>query len=251
MTFWLLALLAAFFVGASKGGLQLVGLLAVPLLALHMPAGQAAGLILPIYILSDWYGLWLYRHEYSARNIAILVPAGLIGVIIGFLTAHLTDENMVKLLVALIGVAYCLDAIFKAWRQIPAKPADVPRGLFWGTIAGFTSFVSHAGGPPYNMFVLPQRLSKMTYAGTTTIIFAIINLLKLPPYWVLDQVNVSSLWICVYLAPMSLFGAWAGYKLTGILPEKIFFRTVELALIVVAILLFKEAVPPLWHQWIG
>ena len=101
------------------------------------------------------------------------------------------------------------------------------------------------------MYVLPQRLSKMTYAGTVTIVFAVINFLKLPPYWILGQINVASLWDCIYLAPMALFGAWAGYKLTGILPEKMFYRTVELALVVIAYLLFKEALPPLWHQWIG
>jgi len=251
VTFWVLAYLAAFFVGCSKGGLQLLGLLSVPLLSLVIPAGAAAGLILPIYILSDWYGLWLYRHEYSKRNILILIPAGIIGIGIGWALAHVTNEDMVKVLVAAIGVAYCVDAVLKSRRVIEPKPADVPRGLFWGTLAGFTSFVSHAGGPPYNMYVLPQRLPKMVYAGTTTIIFAAVNLLKLPPYWILGQVNASSLWICLYLAPMSLFGAWAGYKLTGILPEKLFFRTVEAALILVAILLLREALPPLWHQWIG
>ncbi len=77
--------------------------------------------------------------------------------------------------------------------MLPPRPADVPRGLFWGSITGFTSFVSHAGAPPYQMYVLPQRLEKMVYAGTSTIVFAIINLLKLPPYWFLGQVNLGSL----------------------------------------------------------
>ena len=113
VSFWALALLAAFFVGCSKGGLQLLGLLSVPILSLKIPAGQAAGLILPIYVLSDWYGLWLYRHEYSKRNIAILIPAGIVGILIGWALAHLTDENMVKLLVAVIAVAYLVDAIVK------------------------------------------------------------------------------------------------------------------------------------------
>ncbi|MDE2384446.1 MAG: sulfite exporter TauE/SafE family protein [Alphaproteobacteria bacterium] len=246
LLYWSLALLASFLVGASKGGLPLVGLLSVPLLSLVMPAGQAAGLTLPIYILSDMYGLWIYRREFDKRNIYILVPAGAIGIAVGWATAHMTNENMVKLFVAVIGIAYCLDAISKAWRKVPSKPADVPRGMFWGTIAGFTSFVSHAGGPPYNMFVLPQRLEKMIYAGTTTIIFAAINMMKLPPYWFLGQVNVSSLNQCLYLAPIALFGAWAGYKLTGVLPEKIFFRSIEVALLIVSVLLIKESVPPLW-----
>ena len=249
LAFWGLALLASFLVGASKGGLPLVGVLSVPLLSLVMPAGQAAGLTLPIYILSDIYGLWIYRHEFDKRNLAILIPAGAIGILAGYLTAHITNEDMVKFLVALIGLAYCADAVSKTWRTVPTKPADLPRGIFWGTIAGFTSFVSHAGGPPYNMFVLPQRLSKMIYAGTTTIVFAAVNLMKLPPYIALGQVNLGSLQICAVLAPLALFGAWAGYRLTTVVPEKLFFRAVEITLFLVALLLLDESVPHLWAMW--
>jgi uncharacterized protein len=247
--FWALALLVSFLVGASKGGLPLVGLLAVPLLSLVMPAGEAAGLTLPIYILSDMYGLWIYRREFDLRNILILVPAAAIGVFVGWATARMTNEDMVKLFVAVIALAYCADAVLKAYRIVPAKPADVPRGMFWGALAGFTSFVSHAGAPPYNMYVLPQRMEKMIYAGTTTIVFAMVNLMKLPPYWQLGQVNVTSLEKCLYLAPVALFGAWAGYRLTRVLPEKIFFRSIEIALFVVALLLIKESVPPLWASF--
>jgi uncharacterized membrane protein YfcA len=251
VVFWAVALLASFLVGASKGGLPLVGLLAVPLLSLVMPAGQAAGLTLPIYIISDIYGLWIYRREYDLRNMLILVPAATFGILVGWATAHMTDEDLVKFFVAIIALAYCLDAVTKNWRTVPTKPADVPRGLVWGSIAGFTSFVSHAGGPPYNMYVLPQKLPKMVYAGTSTIIFAILNLLKLPPYWVLGQVNVTSLRECIYLAPIALFGAWAGYRLTGLLPEKIFYRAIEVALFLVALLLLQESVPHLWATFHG
>ena len=243
VAFWGLALLASFLVGASKGGLPLVGLLAVPLLSLAMPAGQAAGLTLPIYILSDIYGLWIYRREFDKRNLAILIPAGAIGIIVGYFTAHITNEDLVKFLVAVICLAYCADAVSKSWRTVPSKPADVPRGIFWGTIAGFTSFVSHAGGPPYNMFVLPQKLSKMIYAGTTTIVFAAVNLMKLPPYIALGQVNFGSLQICAVLAPIALFGAWAGYRLTTVVPENLFFRAVEITLFVLALLLLRESLP--------
>ena len=243
LTFWALALLASFLVGASKGGLPLVGILAVPVLSLVMPAGQAAGLTLPIYILSDIYGLWIYRREFDKRNLAILIPAGAVGIGVGYFTAHITSEDLVKFLVAVIGLAYCADAVSKTWRTVPTKSADVPRGIFWGALAGFTSFVSHAGGPPYNMYVLPQNLSKMIYAGTTTIVFAAVNLMKLPPYIALGQVNFNSLQTCAVLAPIALFGAWAGYRLTKIVPEKLFFRAVEVALFAVALLLLRESLP--------
>jgi uncharacterized protein len=240
--FWVLAGLATLFVGSSKGGLPLIGTLAVPLMALQISPVVAAGLLLPIYIISDMYGLWIYRKSFDVRNIAILVPAAAIGIVFGWATAKVTNEDVVTILVGVIGLAYCIDAVLKARRNLPAKPADVPRGIFWGAIAGFTSFVSHSGAPPYQMYVLPQRLEKMVYAGTSTIIFAIINLLKLPPYWFLGQVNLASLETALLLSPLAIIGAYAGYRLTLILPEKIFFRIVEVALFLISLKLVYDGV---------
>jgi uncharacterized protein len=240
--FWILAVAATLFVGSSKGGLPLIGMLAVPIMALKISPVVAAGLLLPIYIISDMYGLWIYRKSYDARNIAILVPAAAIGIAVGWAAASITNEHGVTLLVGVIGLSYCIDALLKARRNMPPRSADVPRGLFWGSLTGFTSFVSHAGAPPYQMYVLPQRLEKMVYAGTSTIVFAIINLLKLPPYWILGQVNAGSLRIVAILAPIAIAGAYVGFRLTKILPEKAFFRIVEVALFLVSLKLIYDGV---------
>lgn len=234
VTFWILAAIATFMVGTGKGGLPLIGMLSVPVMALDMPATRAAGLLLPLYVLSDMYGLWLFRKTYSARNLLILGPAATLGVAIGWATASITSEDLVKAIVGLIGLAYCAIAAWNYNREPAPKPADVGRGAFWGSITGFTSFVSHAGAPPFQMYVLPQKLDKLAYAGTSTILFAYVNAIKLPPYWMLGQINVGSLKECAVLAPVALFGAWAGYKLTLLLPQGLFFRAVEVALFLVS-----------------
>jgi uncharacterized protein len=241
--FWVLAGLAAFLVGSSKGGVPGVGILAVPVLSQVISPVVAAGLLLPIFIVSDVYGLWLYRKNYDPWNIKLIVSAAIIGILVGWAAARYNNDALVKLMVGVIGIWYALDIFIKSRRKVDvaARPADVPRGVFWGSLAGFTSFVAHAGGTPYQMFVLPQKLDKMTYAGTTTIAFAIINLLKLPPYWMLGQVNIGSLWMCAYLAPVALFGAWAGYRLTLFVPQALFFKCVEIALFVVSLKLIFDA----------
>ena len=243
LVFWILAGLATFTVGASKGGVPGIGILAVPILAQAISPVVAAGLLLPLYVLSDIYGLWLYRKSYDLWNIKIMVLAATLGILIGWATAHYNNDNLVKLMVGIIGIWYCLDIFIRSRAKIeqPKRVADVPRGLFWGTLAGFTSFVAHAGGVPYQMYVLPQKLDKMKYAGTATITFTIINLLKLPPYFMLGQINLSSIEKCIYLAPIALFGAWAGYKLTKILPERAFFLAVEIALFFVSVKLIYDA----------
>ncbi|WP_425051492.1 sulfite exporter TauE/SafE family protein [Psychromarinibacter sp. S121] len=242
-TFWILAALGSLFVGMSKGGLPIIALLAVPILSFVMPAAAAAGLLLPVYIISDVYGVWLYRREFSARNLKILIPAAAIGIALGFATVAWVPEDAVKLAVALTGLYYLADKLRRRLNpSIPPRPADVPRGLFWGALAGFTSYISHAGGPPFQAYALPQKMPKMVFAGTSTILFACVNIMKVPPYVIAGQITLHSLSVILWLTPVALFGAWSGFRLTQILPEKLFFAFVETALLILSLKLIYDVV---------
>lgn len=232
--FALAAGLAAFFVGMSKGGVPMIGSLAVPTLALFMSPVTAAGLLLPVYVISDMFGVWAYRREFSGRNLAILIPAATLGIGVGWATASLVTDAEVMLIVGLIGLAFCLIRWLGA-AGAAARPADVPRGLFWGAVSGFTSFVSHGGGPPYQMYVVPQRLPKMVYAGTTTLTFAAINALKLIPYAALGQLNPANLTVTALLMPVAVAATFVGVWLTRRLPEKLFYRLVMAALFLISL----------------
>lgn len=235
------AVLAAFIVGLSKGGLPAVGSLAVPLMALTISPVVAAGLLLPIYVASDMVGLWLYRREFSARNLQILIPAGLLGVLIGWMAAEAVSEETVLLFVGFVGLFYCLSS----WlRRVPAepKPADWPRGLAWGTLAGFSSFVAHSGAAPFQVYVLPQRLEKMVFAGTSTILFAVINFAKIPPYWALGQMNLGTVESAAILMPIAMVGAVSGMYMTRLLPEKVFFEIVRIALFLISLKLVWDGI---------
>ena len=115
----------------------------------------------------------------------------------------------------------------------------MPRGLFWGSISGFTSFVSHAGGPAWQLYALPQQMPKMMFAGTSTILFAIINLMKVPPYMALGLIEWGDMRTVAMLAPVAIFGAWLGYRITRIIPERTFFIIVEIALFVISVNLIR------------
>ena len=241
VVFYLVAGLAALLVGLSKGGLSMAGALGTPLLATVMSPVTAAALLLPIFVVSDWFGLYAYRREFDKRNLLILIPAGIAGIGIGWLSSAVVSDRMVGLLIGIIGIAFCLNA----WRvrnhpPLP-RPADIPRGVFWGTVAGFTSFVSHSGGPPYQVYVLPQRLSKTVFAGTTTITFAAINLVKLLPYWQLGQLDLANLKISLLLMPIAVAGTFAGVWLVRIIPERTYFLLVHTALFGLSIKLVVDA----------
>ena len=232
--FLICAGLAAIFIGLSKGGVPIIGMLGVPVLALSMSPLRAAALLLPIYVVTDMFGLLAYRREFSARNLAILVPAAIVGIGIGWATASIVSESFVTLLVGLIGLAYCLDLWRKRHLELPPKPADVQRGLFWGALTGFTSFVSHSGAPPYQMYVMPQRLSKLVFAGTSTILFAIVNAVKLLPYWALGQLNSENLPTAAALFPIGIAATFAGVRLVRVLSEEKFFQLVTIALFLIS-----------------
>jgi uncharacterized membrane protein YfcA len=240
LVFYLAAVPAAMLVGLSKGGLPMVGMLGVPVLALAMPPLQAAGLLLPIFVVSDWFGLWAYRKEYSRRNLAILIPASIAGIGFGWATAALIPEAAVTLMVGVMGLAFSAERLKNRGRERPPKPADVPRGVFWGALTGFTSFVSHSGAPPYQAYTLPQHLPKMIFAGTSTILFAVVNAVKLVPYWALGQLTLDNLDRVVALIPPAVLATFLGVRITRYLPEKIFFRLIMTTLALVSVKLVAD-----------
>lgn len=243
VAFFLVAGLAALLVGLSKGGLTMAGALGTPLLAMVISPVKAAALLLPIFVVSDWFGLYAYRREFDRRNLMILIPAGIAGIGIGWLSSAMVSDRMVGLLIGIIGIAFCLNAWRLRHHPPPPRPADIPRGLFWGAITGFTSFVSHSGGPPYQVYVLPQKLSKTVFAGTTTITFAAINLVKLLPYWQLGQLDMANLKISVLLMPIAVAGTFAGVWLVRIIPQRTYFLLIHVALFVLSIKLVVDAIP--------
>lgn len=229
------ASVAAFLVGLSKGGLSMIGTLGVPLLALVISPIRAAAILLPVFVFSDVVGVWLYRRDFNPVILKILVPAGCIGIAIGWATASRVSDRGVAFMIGLIGVGFCLNA-WRMRRQPPVqRPADLPRGIFWGIVTGFSSFVCHAGGPPYQIYVLPQRLPKMIYAGTTALVFAAINALKLGPYWALGQFSMPNLTASLYLLLPAFVGTQLGMRLVRVLPERGYYVFVQLALLGVSL----------------
>lgn len=232
--FWVAAIAAAVFVGLSKGGLPVVGMLGVPVLALAISPVAAAGLLLPVYVASDIVGLYAYRRAYDKRVLAILAPAAAIGIGLGWLTAAVVPERLVTGIIGAIGVAFALTLLLRSRPEAAAGRARVGPGLFWGAITGYTSFVSHAGAPPYQVYVLPLRLEKTVYAGTTTVLFAFVNAVKLVPYWALGQLSASNLEAAAVLSVPAILAVLAGVWLVRVLPEALFFRLVTWALLLVS-----------------
>ena len=238
--FWTLALLAAVSVGLSKGGLPVVAMLSVPLLSLVINPVTAAGLMLPVFIVSDVFGVWAYRHNFDRRVLSIGVVGLTIGTGVGWATAQSVPEWVVRLIVGGVGAGFAASLLLGRGRNAPARPANTVSGLFWTSVAGFTSFVSHSGAPPWQVWVLPLRLSKLAFAGTTTMAFAYVNALKLVPYAALGQLGLENLRVAAMLTPAAVLAVFAGFRLVRILPEALFFRLVTWALLGISLKLIRD-----------
>lgn len=233
--FWAVAALGAVLTGAGKGGIPVVGALTVPVMSLVMSPVAAAGLMLPVYIVSDWFGLYAYRKDFDRRVLAIVCVAMSFGVVLGWATTRWVPEPWVTVVVGVISVSFALNQLLRHAAVVAPKRAEVAPGLFWGSIAGFTSYVSHTGGPPFQVYTLPLGMKKAVFAGTSTIAFAYVNLLKLPFYWSTGQVNLHSLGTAALLMPVAAGSVYLGVWAVRVLPERLFFRIVTWSLLLIGV----------------
>lgn len=236
--FYAVAIPAVLIVGISKGGFAGgLGLLGVPMIALMISPLQAAGIMLPILIAMDMIGTWAYRKSFHRENLLILVPGAAIGILIGALTASLVTDAFVRLLVGTIAISFALNHWIGHWTgqhsTRTAQPVNRTKGGFWGAVGGFTSFVAHAGGPPFQVYMLPQKLDKRLYVGTSVMFFTSVNLIKLPPYALLGQLDAGNLATSAMLLPIAPLGILAGIRLLHVIPEKPFYRVAYVLLFLV------------------
>ena len=238
---WVLCVLAAFAVGLAKGGLSMIGMLGVPLMALVMSPVQAAGILLPVYIVSDIGGLIAFRRSFDRRVLATLIPGMLVGVGLGWATARLVNEAQVGLIVGLIGLAFSVNALLRPTLGGGIARGPAPgAGTFWGLLSGYTSFVSHSGAPPYQIYVQPMQMEPMLFAGTTTIFFAITNAVKLVPYAALGQLSLHNLSVSAVLVVPALLGVVAGLWIIRRVPASFFYKFITWSLVIVSVKLIWD-----------
>ncbi len=223
--FIFVAVSAVFIVALSKSGLLgSLGMVGVPLMTLVMPAREAAGMLLPILLVMDAVGLWAYRRQFDFNILRIMLPGAVIGIAVGWALSSFISDDAVLLLVGLITLAFVADEWLPLRKKLSGLPPSTPWGRFWGSLAGFTSFVSHTGGPPFQVYTLPLRLAPPVYAGTAVWFFAIVNTTKLVPYFFLGQLSLSNLKLSLALAPVAIVGMLLGVWLVRRISITIFYR---------------------------
>lgn len=222
--FYAAAVPAALLIGISKSGfISGIGSLAVPLMALTLPVPQAAAITLPLLMLADVTGLQQLWRERDMALLKLLLPPGLAGIGLGWLMFGVLSPKTVGALVGLLTLVFLAQRLLFPPRG-DARTFPRPVGLALALTSGFTSFISHAGGPPISAYLLPMRLEPRRMAGTAAVFFAAINAAKVIPYATLGLIDLRNVLTSLVLMPLAPIGVWLGVQALKRIDSRLFYR---------------------------
>ena len=202
--------LLGFLIGVTKGGFNVLGALLTPLLSLLMPVSLAVGVLLPMLIVGDAFAVHSYWREWDGGLVKGMLPFGVAGALVGTFLLSSLSPNVLRVALAifvlfLVAYKFASDRIQRLRYE--------PRG--WhapaiGVLAGVASGMFNNGGPPFNSYLLLQKLTPRVFIGTTALFFALLNLLKIPGFLYTGVLNIPlllSLWWVFLFIPAGLLAA--------------------------------------------
>jgi uncharacterized membrane protein YfcA len=231
--------LIAFMKGGFGGGFAIIG---IPLLSIVMDPLTAGAFLAPLFIAQDLVALRYWKPStWSKSDLAILVPALVVGIAGGYVALTHLDKRAVAIVMAVITLVFTA-LWFRSGGKVAVQPRSAPKAIAAGFGSGLTTMVAHSGGPPLAMYLLPRGLSKELYAGTTSIFFTVGNLIKAAP-WLLIVKPASSVWILMAICLLAIpSGIWLGWKMQQRLDQQQLYRACYALLVVTAAKLLWDGV---------
>ncbi|MEM6940373.1 MAG: sulfite exporter TauE/SafE family protein [Pseudomonadota bacterium] len=225
---------AVVFAGISKAGFGSGAAFAsASVLALVVEPGLALGVMLPLLMLIDVSSLKPYWRKWSVPDVRVLILGGLPGVALGAALFSVASPDLFRLLIGAASVGFVLWQISQqAARGATRRPLPLWAGALIGVVVGFTTFVSHAGGPPAAVYLLRRNLTKTAFQATTVLVFWVLNIAKFFPYAALGMFTTQTLLSNVLLAPCALIGTWLGVRAHRLVPERLFFAVTYALLLI-------------------
>lgn len=234
LAFYLAAIPAVILIGLAKGGFAGLGALGMPIMALGVAPVRGAAILLPILIVQDAIGVAAFRKTWDKRILLIMLPGAILGVGLGWLFAASVSADAV---LAAVGTISILFGAYRLRAERGGRIAAASTSPFWvgglfGVATGFTSQIAHAGGPPYQMWVMPRRLPRDVFIGTTAIFFAALNWIKVPAYVALGQFTRGNMIATAVLLPLAITASLAGVWLVRRVSAERFYTIVYLLMVV-------------------
>jgi uncharacterized membrane protein YfcA len=241
---YLIVCVAVVILGLSKGGFAGVGMISTPMLALVVGPIAAAGLIFPILIIQDVIAVAMYRRTFDRQILATMVPGAALGVALAYAFASTVPGWAVEVALGVVSLAFSL-------RQLKIQLGSMARpfqahgkwlGVLSGLGSGFTSMIAHAGTPPFQFYVMPRRLDRDMYVGTSVLFFAATNLMKAPAFLALGQLSTSQLKTTALFFPLAMASSWLGVRLVRTIDVRKFNVVITLILLGVSVALISQGI---------
>ena len=221
-------------IGLAKGGFTGLGALGTPLMALAIDDPvKAAAILLPILIAQDIVGVAAFRRTWDGSVLIAMLPGAIVGIGLGYLLAARVSADAVMAVLGAISISFGGYRLWVEHGHSIAAPSDSPTwvGSLFGIATGFTSQIAHAGGPPFQMWVMPKRLARDVLVGTSAIFFAVINWVKVPAYAALGQLTLDNARLSALLLPMAVVASLLGVKLVRQVSAERFYTIVYVLMI--------------------
>lgn len=245
--FMAVAVIGVSLLGVSKGGFLGLGVIALPMMSLFVPPLQAAAIILPTAIAQDVLTVYAYWRQWSVWNLKIMLPSMVCGMFVAWLLAASLTAAEIRLAIGLIAALFVLRHwMSKRFARYTPQPS-VATGIIFGMIGGVTTMFANAGGPAWQMHLLPQKIEKLPYIGTVSILFAASNLFKIPGFATLGTLTPDNLLIGCALLPVAVASNYLGIWMVRRVSTEMFFRIAYVLMFFIAIELIRSSVMELWR----
>ena len=120
----------------------------------------------------------------------------------------------------------------------------VPTKRFLSSFCGirYTSFICHNGGAPLLVYLMPQKLKRKLFVGTTVMFFLVVNYVKLVPYYFLGQLHMRNLLAALVLLPLAPVGVYIGLWMHGRVTDATIYRWANILLFATGLKLAADGV---------
>ena len=217
---WTILILSAMLIGMSKVGVPGVSLIVIPALAMIFGGKPSTGVLLPMLMLADIFGVTYYHRHADWKNLIRMFPWALGGLFIGVWIGDIVNEYWFKKIISVL-VFLSLGLMLRKKKESLNYPNRWWYAPLMGILGGFATMMGNVAGPVFAIYLLAMDLPKSRFIGSTAWFFLIINFTKFPlQMFVWNNIKVDYILINLLLLPAIGIGAYLGILLVKRIPEQ-------------------------------
>lgn len=227
---WAVLVVGALLIGVAKTALPGLATISVAMFAAVIPARESTAVMLLLLMIGDVIAVWTYRRNVDWAALRRLVPAVLVGVLLGTGVLGWIDDAAMKRMIGVILLTLTAVTLWLMWWSRRRSPLSGAGGFgqsriarwIYGGLGGFTTMVANAGGPPMTLYFMASGFDMVRFIGTQAWFFFLVNLTKAPLQASLGLYSTAALGTDLLLAAAVILGAWAGRVLIKRMNPEIF-----------------------------